>query len=32
MMNFDTILYANRNYAEGKRGDSANSNGGSYQY
>ena len=29
-VDFDTILYANRNYAEGKRGDSANSNGGSY--
>ena len=29
-VDFDTILYANRNYAEGKRGDSAGSTAGSY--
>ena len=29
-VDFDTILYANRNYAEGKRGDGNNSTGGTY--
>ena len=29
-VDFDTILYGNRNYAEGKRGDGAGSTGGSY--
>ena len=29
-VDFDTILYANRNYAQGKRGDSAGSTAGSY--
>ena len=29
-VDFDTILYANRSHAQGKRGDSAGSTGGSY--